>query len=65
MEIASAALYNKLEGGKGSVLQQAAVSVLKDTQTQDAFLLEQLLQPNPAQTAQEQITTGKPLDVRA
>lgn len=65
MEITSAALYNKLEGGQGSVLQQAAISVLKDAQTQDTQVLEQLLQSNPAQTAQQQIAEGKPLDVRA
>lgn len=64
MEIASASLYNKLEGGQGAVLQQAAVSVLKDTETQPAESLEKLLKSNPSETAQQQLAEGKSLNVR-
>lgn len=65
MELSSATLYNKLEGSSGSVLQHAALSVLEDTMAQDGELLLQLLeQPDPAQTARQQLADGKPLDVR-
>lgn len=65
MELSSASLHNRLEGGPDSVLQPAAMSVLEDAMAQDGKLLEQLLQqPAPAQLAQQQIAEGKPLDVR-
>ncbi len=65
MELSSASLYNRLEGGSDSVLQSAAASVLEDAMTHDGKLLEQLLQqPAPAQLAQQQLAEGKPLDVR-
>lgn len=65
MEISSASLYNKLEGNPGAVLQEAALSVLKDAETRDGDVALQLLQDNPAQSAQKQLAEGKPLDVRA
>lgn len=65
MELSSASLYSRLEGGSDSVLQHAALSVLEDAMAQDGALLEQLLQqPAPAQLAQQQLAEGRPLDVR-
>jgi hypothetical protein len=65
MELSSASLYSRLEGGPDSVLQHAALSVLEDAMTQDGELLMQLLQqPDPAQLARQQLADGRRLDVR-
>lgn len=65
MELSSAALHNRLEGGPDSVLQSAAMTVLDNAVQQDGQLLAQLLQqPSPAQLARQQLAEGKPLDVR-